>query len=63
MTTTTHQPATAAEQFAARQQSPVQRLQHVLHAHPTISPALVLLISFIVFSILTPILDMQNFVQ
>jgi ribose/xylose/arabinose/galactoside ABC-type transport system permease subunit len=54
VTTTAHQPATAAEQFAARQQSPIQRLQHVLHSHPTISPALVLVISFIVFSILNP---------
>ena len=52
--TTTHPPATAAEQFAARQHSPVQRVQHVLHSHPTISPALVLVIAFIVFSILNP---------
>lgn len=54
MTTATHHPATAAEQFAARQHSPLQRVQHVLHSHPTISPALVLIISFIVFSILNP---------
>jgi ribose/xylose/arabinose/galactoside ABC-type transport system permease subunit len=54
VTTATHQPATAAEQFAARQHSPLQRVQHVLHSHPTISPALVLVISFIVFSILNP---------
>jgi len=52
--TTTHPPATAAEQFAARQHSPIQRVQHVLHSHPTISPALVLVIAFIVFSILNP---------
>jgi ribose/xylose/arabinose/galactoside ABC-type transport system permease subunit len=50
VTTSTHQPSTAAEQFAARSQSPVQRIQHVLHSHPTISPALVLIISFVVFS-------------
>jgi ribose/xylose/arabinose/galactoside ABC-type transport system permease subunit len=54
VTTATQHPATAAEQFAARQQSPVQRLQHILHSHPTISPALVLIISFIVFSIINP---------
>jgi ribose/xylose/arabinose/galactoside ABC-type transport system permease subunit len=54
VTTATHHPATAAEQFAARQQSPLQRVQHVLHSHPTISPALVLVLSFIVFSILNP---------
>jgi len=52
VTTATHQPATAAEQFAARQHSPLQRVQHVLHSHPTISPALVLVVSFIVFSLL-----------
>src|SRR5689334_15680757 len=54
VTTATHPPPTAAEQFAARQQSPLQRVQHVLHSHPTISPALVLVLSFIVFSILNP---------
>jgi ribose/xylose/arabinose/galactoside ABC-type transport system permease subunit len=54
VTTATNHPATAAEQFAARQQSPLQRVQHVLHSHPTISPALVLVISFIVFSVLNP---------
>jgi ribose/xylose/arabinose/galactoside ABC-type transport system permease subunit len=53
-TAATHPPATAAEQFAARSRSPVQRIQHVLHTHPTISPALVLVVSFIVFSILNP---------
>jgi ribose/xylose/arabinose/galactoside ABC-type transport system permease subunit len=54
VTTATHHPPTAAEQFAARQQSPLQRVQHVLHSHPTISPALVLVLSFIVFSIINP---------
>ena len=41
---------TAAEQFAMRQRSPLQRLQHLLHAHPAISPLLVLVISWIVFT-------------
>jgi len=54
VSTATHQPATAAEQFAAREHSPVQRIQHLLHSHPTISPALVLVVSFIVFSIINP---------
>jgi ribose/xylose/arabinose/galactoside ABC-type transport system permease subunit len=54
VTAATHQPATAAEQFAARSHSPVQRVQQLLHKHPTISPALVLIISFVVFSILEP---------
>jgi fructose transport system permease protein len=47
-------PATAAEQFAMRQQSPVQRIQHVLHSHPSISPLLVLIISIIAFTIANP---------
>ena len=48
--TTSEPPTTAAETFAARRQSPVQRIQHVLHSHPTISPALVLIISCVVFA-------------
>jgi fructose transport system permease protein len=54
MSVDTTAPATAAEQFALRRQSPIQRLQHVLHAHPSISPLLVLIISFIIFTILNP---------
>jgi len=45
---------TAAEQFAKRQQSPVQRIQHVLHAHPAISPLVLLVLSFLVFTYLNP---------
>jgi len=45
-----HQPATAAEAFAARRRSPVQIVQQALHAHPTISPVLVLVVSSVVFS-------------
>jgi ribose/xylose/arabinose/galactoside ABC-type transport system permease subunit len=52
---TTLQPAsTATEQFALRQRSPVQRVQHLLHSYPAISPFLVLVISFIVFSTINP---------
>jgi fructose transport system permease protein len=47
-------PHTAAEQFALRQQSPVQRIQHTLHSHPSISPLLVLLVSVIAFTITNP---------
>ena len=54
MSVDTTAPATAAEQFALRRQSPIQRLQHVLHAHPSISPLLVLIVSFIIFTILNP---------
>jgi ferredoxin len=37
-----------------RRQSPLQRLQNLLHSHPSISPLLVLLISCIVFTLLNP---------
>jgi len=53
--TTEQQPlASAAEQFARRRQSPLQRIQHVLHSHPSISPLLVLIIAFVIFSIINP---------
>jgi fructose transport system permease protein len=51
---TTQAPATAAEQFAMRRQSPVQRIQHLLHSHPALSPLAVLIIAFIVFTIVNP---------
>ena len=44
----------AAAEFARRQQSPVQRVQHQLHARPWLSPLLLLLIAFIAFFIATP---------
>jgi fructose transport system permease protein len=47
-------PATAAEQFAQRRQSPLQRVQHLLHAHPSLSPLMVLVIAFIIFTLLNP---------
>jgi fructose transport system permease protein len=51
---TTTRPTTAAQQFALRRHSPLQRVQHLLHAHPAISPFLVLVVSFVVFSTLNP---------
>ena len=63
MSTTSQSPAaepaskpanTAAEQFAKRRRSPAQRVQHVLHAYPAISPLLVLVVSFLVFTYLNP---------
>lgn len=54
VTTTPHAPSTAAEQFALRRQSPVQRIQHLLHSHPAISPLLVLIVAFIAFTIVNP---------
>lgn len=44
----------AAEAFAARRRSPTQSVQHLLHGHPTISPILVLVASFVVFTIVNP---------
>jgi fructose transport system permease protein len=49
-----HPPASAAEQFAQRQQSPLQRVQHLLHSHPSLSPLLVLVLAFIIFTVLNP---------
>jgi fructose transport system permease protein len=53
-TTTTSAPASAAEQFALRRQSPAQRIQHVLHAQPALSPLAVLVIAIIVFALINP---------
>ncbi len=54
MSVDTTAPATAAEQFALRRQSPIQRVQHLLHSHPSISPLLVLVISYLAFAIINP---------
>ena len=42
-----------AERFLHRQ-TPIQRIHHVLHQYPAISPAVVLVLSCIVFGILNP---------
>lgn len=44
----------AAAEFARRQQSPVQRLQHQLHARPWLSPLFLLFVAFVTFFIATP---------
>jgi fructose transport system permease protein len=44
----------AAAEFARRQQSPVQRLQHQLHARPWLSPLFLLFVAFVVFFIASP---------
>ncbi|MGH3340447.1 MAG: ABC transporter permease, partial [Propionibacteriaceae bacterium] len=54
MSVDTQAPATAAEQFAQRQQSPVQRIQHLLHSHPALSPLMVLIVACIAFTIINP---------
>jgi fructose transport system permease protein len=54
MSVDTQAPTTAAEQFALRRQSPLQRIQHQLHARPALSPLMVLVIACIVFTIVNP---------
>lgn len=54
MSSSTSSGPTAAETLARRQQSPLQRIQHLLHAHPAISPALILVVTCVVFSIMNP---------
>ncbi|HYN68344.1 MAG TPA: ABC transporter permease [Ornithinibacter sp.] len=44
----------AAAEFARRRQSPVQKIQHLLHGHPWLSPLFLLVLTFVVFSILNP---------
>ena len=44
----------AAAEFARRQQSPLQRVQHQLHGKPWLSPLFLLLIAFVAFYIATP---------
>jgi fructose transport system permease protein len=44
----------AAAEFARRQHSPIQRVQHQLHGKPWLSPLFLLLIAFLAFFIATP---------
>src|SRR6476619_8419889 len=44
----------AAAEFARRQHSPLQRVQHQLHGRPWLSPLFLLLIAFVAFFIATP---------
>src|SRR5690349_15229062 len=55
MTTTTTPPSSAAAaEFARRQQSPLQRVQHQLHGRPWLSPLFLLFVAFLAFFIATP---------
>lgn len=54
MSVDTAAPASAAEQFARRRQSPLQRVQHLLHANPALSPLMVLIVAVIVFTVVNP---------
>ncbi|GAA1892560.1 ABC transporter permease [Lapillicoccus jejuensis] len=42
----------AQAELSRRAQSPAQRLQHVLHSNPAISPAIILVLTVVVFSLL-----------
>ncbi|PVG81288.1 ABC transporter permease [Nocardioides gansuensis] len=44
----------AADELARRRSSPAQRVQHLLHGHPAISPALILVLTVVVFASLNP---------
>ena len=46
--------SSASAEFARRQQSPVQRLQHQLHGKPWLSPLFLLLVAVIAFFIASP---------
>jgi len=48
--TTDHEPA-SAEEFLQRKHTPLERIQHLLHGSPALSPAIVLVLSVIVFGI------------
>jgi len=56
MSATTSAPpqGSAAADLSRRSQSPAQRVQHVLHARPAISPAILLVLTIVVFSIVNP---------
>ncbi len=47
-------PNNAAEALAQRSHTPAQRVQHLLHSHPAISPALLLVLTVIAFSLINP---------
>lgn len=44
----------AAPRFGGRQRSPLERIQGALHAYPWISPLVILILAFIVFTALNP---------
>jgi fructose transport system permease protein len=52
VSTATQSPTSAAEELARRRHTPAQRVQHLLHSHPSISPALILVICGIAFTLM-----------
>ena len=53
-TTSTAAPGAADRELARRRQSPAQRVQHLLHSHPAISPALILVLTVVAFTLINP---------
>jgi fructose transport system permease protein len=51
VTQTTSESPASAEDLLSRKHSPAQRVQHVLHANPALSPLIVLILAIIVFGI------------
>jgi len=49
-----HTVDSAAAEFARRQHSPLQKVQHTLHGKPWLSPLFLLLVTFVAFFIATP---------
>ena len=54
MTQTTSESPAAVEDLLSRNQSPAERIQHLLHGNPALSPLIVLIVSVIIFGIVAP---------
>ena len=54
MTQTESENPAAVEDLLSRGRSPAERIQHVLHGNPALSPLIVLVLAIIVFGIITP---------
>ncbi|WP_116953027.1 ABC transporter permease [Jiangella endophytica] len=48
----TTEPGGAAAELERRRRSPAQRVQHLLHTHPALSPAIILLLTCVAFTLL-----------
>jgi fructose transport system permease protein len=53
MTAATTTPS-SVEDLLSRKRSPAERIQHVLHGNPSLSPLIVLIVAIIVFGIISP---------
>jgi fructose transport system permease protein len=53
MTTQVSEPS-SVEDLLSRRRSPLERVQHVLHGNPALSPLIVLILAIIVFGIVSP---------